>query len=515
MNKDENAVNMKEILADYDKTLAFFSQTPAEVWDKISNNTALKIFQKTASSIPAYKDVLRKNKVKIGKMKNMEEFSKLPVIDKYNYIKKYNFNETNLVHPGKNFYSFMLSSGTVDEPTIWPRYYAWEESLPTLFDTYMRMYWQYDKKSTLFINAYSLGCWTAGWTVNVLGRELTQKRNMTLATCGADLDSIVYSIKKLSKFYDQTVIWSYPTFCRTILERLELEKINIRKLNLKLFIAGEHHTMEWKHYINKIISGDESKLTDILEGYGTSDGGMIGLASSITTLVRELAYKNPKFCADLFGRDDVVPSLFQYVPNSYYIEQINGEIVFTTEAATPLVRYNIHDRGGVISFREMEQKLSDHGYDYKKLIKQNKIIAESIWQHPFVYCFGRRDDTIMIAGAKIYPEQIAPALFTGDMGDIHNFKLILSFNEKQKHAFEIALELKSGICYDIEKSKRKSKIYHDLIIKELKSNNSDYSDVVRMEGSSADPIISIYEFGSGIFKEDLGRTKPIMAIKEN
>lgn len=506
---------MAEIMADYDKAMAFLSQTPAEVWEGISEKTALGVFKETAGSIPAYGQILKKNSVDPEKITSMADFHNLPIIDKYNYINKFSFDETNTVKPGNHFYSFTLSSGTIDEPTIWPRYYDWEESLPSQFDMYMSLYWGFRDKSTLFINAYSLGCWTAGWTVNVLGRELTQKRNMTLATCGADLDSIVYTIKKLSKYYDQTVIWSYPTFARTILERLEIEGINIRKLNLKLFIAGEHHTIEWKHYVNKLISGDESKLTDIMEGYGTSDGGMIGLSSAFSTLVRELSYTDKKLCEDLFGRDDCVPSLFQYFTSTYYMEEQNGEVIFTTKATTPLIRYNIHDRGGVIKFREMEQKLAEHGYDYKKILKEKGFSAESIWQHPFLFCFGRRDDTIAIAGVKIYPEQIAPAIFSGKMNDVHNFKLILSFDKQQKHAFEIALELKDGKKHKHEAVRTLERKYHDLITAELSRNNTDYYDLVKIEGKGADPEISIYEFGTGPFSGDLRRTKPRMVVRES
>ena len=65
-----------------------------------------------------------------------------------------------------------------------------------------------------------------------------------------------------------------------------------------------------------------------------------------------------------------IPTLFQYNPAGSFIEEINEEIVLTTKNATPLVRYNIHDKGGIIKFREMEEILKKYGYDYKKLIKK-------------------------------------------------------------------------------------------------------------------------------------------------
>ncbi|MBU2595814.1 hypothetical protein KJ713_03225 [Patescibacteria group bacterium] len=64
--------------------------------------------------------------------------------------------------------------------------------------------------------------------------------------------------------------------------------------------------------------------------------------------------------------------------------------------------------------------------DYKKLLNKKGLSRNVIWQQPFVYCFGRRDDTVIIGGANIYPEQIAPVLFNGQIKDVHSFKLQLT-----------------------------------------------------------------------------------------
>lgn len=508
---EQKPMDIREIMADYDKAVKFFHETPAEVWEMLGQKTALSVFKETSETITAYKNFLKEHHFS-GNVTSMEEFADVPEMDKYKYIQKYGFNEVNSVKAGNNLYSFSLSSGTTDEPTVWPRYYQYEEFLPLVFDMFMRQYWQIDKKSTLFINAFALGPWIAGFTVHQAVRPLTQKHKFTLATTGADIDSIVYSIQKMSRFYDQVIIWSYPTFARTIIDHLENAKVNLRKLNLKMFIAGEGHTVEWRRYINKMISGKKEDITSIIDGYGVSEAGLLALGSAMTNLVRDLAHKDEALCKELFGKPDCVPALFQYNPASYFVEKLDKEVAITTKSTSPLIKYNLHDRGGVIKFRQMEEILKKHGYDYKKLIKKAGLPEDIVSQQPFVYCFGRRDDTVIIGGANIFPEQIAPALFNEKINDIHSFKLSTSHDAKQHQLFYVLLELREGLSYDETQLKKLIKKYHDIILKHLKQANMDFKDAYRIDPKVADPKVDISRFGTGPFRDDSKRTKPKLVI---
>jgi len=229
--------DMKEIMADYDKAIKFFYEMPAEAWEGLGQKTAISIFQETVKTIPAYQEFLKLQKFNPENVQSISDFTKIPTIDKYNYVQVYGFNDINSTKAGKDLYSVSLSSGTIDEPTIWPRYYSYEDFLPIVFNLFMRQNWQIDQKSSLLINAFALGPWMAGFSVHSAIRPLTQKYKMAMATTGADIDSIVYTVVKLSKFYDQTLIFSYPTFARTILDRLEDAGVDLRKLKLKMFIA--------------------------------------------------------------------------------------------------------------------------------------------------------------------------------------------------------------------------------------------------------------------------------------
>ena len=54
----------------------------------------LDLFYKTALTVPAYKKFLAENNVDISSIQSMNDFQKLPFINKDNYIKKYPVSET-------------------------------------------------------------------------------------------------------------------------------------------------------------------------------------------------------------------------------------------------------------------------------------------------------------------------------------------------------------------------------------------------------------------------------------
>ena len=127
---------------------------------------------------------------------------------------------------------------------------------------------------------------------------------------------------------------------------------------------------------------------------------------------------------------------------------------------------------------------------------------------------GRRDDTVIIGGGNVFPEQIAPVLFNSRVKDIHSFKLGIETDDKQHQMMDILLELKQDIRYPAGKLKRIEKKYHDLLLKHLIKVNSDYAVAFRSDPKYCDPIIKVFERGAGPFREDLNKSKPKLIFKK-
>ncbi len=116
-------------------------------------------------------------------------------------------------------------------------------------------------------------------------------------------------------------------------------------------------------------------LLAISGGYGAADVGMtVGREYPVTVLIRRLCAKDEELASTLFfggqETDGTLPSLLQYNPATVFAEEVDGELVFTALSGIPIVRYNIHDRGGVLPFARVMQAARDRGYDLSAMLRR-------------------------------------------------------------------------------------------------------------------------------------------------
>ena len=88
---------------------------------------------------------------------------------------------------------------------------------------------------------------------------------------------------------------------------------------------------------------------------------MENIESPLSIAIRRFAQENEAFHRNAFG-EGIMPFLCRYDPTSIYVENVDGEMVFTRLKAMPIVRYQIGDGGGVVSYSGMRALLADHGY---------------------------------------------------------------------------------------------------------------------------------------------------------
>jgi phenylacetate-CoA ligase len=183
-------------------------------------------------------------------------------------------------------------------------------------------------------------------------------------------------------------------------------------------------------------------------------------------------------------------------------------ILFTVKAGIPLVRYNIHDRGGVITFDKMMRILKKHGYDVYKMLKSYGYEKGDIWTLPFFYVFGRSDDTISIGGANIYPENIEAALYYPDAKVVNAYKLTLEIDENMNSRPSILVELNknSKPLTESETAELEQKL-HNLFLAKMIEINQDFRDAYRADPKSCDPKVKIFGYGQGPFEKDKKKIK--------
>src|SRR4030095_6515732 len=173
-----------------------------------------------------------------------------------------------------------------------------------------------------------------------------------------------------------------------------------------------------------------------------------------------------------FGRQ-TPPMIFQYNALDYIIEpQSDGELLFTIgrqTSASPKIRYNLKDCGGVISYRALSAVLQQEGIDISELASPQSCF-------PILFVFGRADLTVPFYGAKVSPT---------DLDDIVNAHPILV---KQINSFQLS-------SYEDEQINRRLKIHletvkdfngqlpagiRDLFFAGLCNSHQDFREVTRM-----------------------------------
>jgi phenylacetate-CoA ligase len=491
------------IISNPKRAMKFMSSMPASFWERQGRKKALNIFYEAAEKVPAYKRFLKLKGVNSEEIKSFEDFQKIPIMDKKNYILKNPFKDTCLEGKVEKMYAFSTSSGSEGNPTVWPRLVEQDKMLPNYWECFFIQNWNIDEKSTLVIITMALGNWIAGMLTTVVIKRiaLKGKYRLSIATPGTDVKQILNIIKWIAPHYDQVIILAYPSLLKLIIEEGEKFEIKWRNLNLKFWLGGERFSKNMKKYIIEKL-GIEEKLDTFVSVYGTSDAGAIGLGSPLSNLIFKIISENDKLHGKLIEPLPKSFSLVQFNPLSYFVEEIEGEIVITYRGGIPLIRYNTHDFGKVITYERMMTFMKESNIDVVELLKKEGYKKEKIWRWPFLYVIGK-EESVSIFGAKVSPEDIEAAIYSKKIKDINNFRLKLESDEEGNTHFYVLLELKKDFMLTPEERKKLEKKYHDILLEKLLRLNLDFADTYKINPKIADPIVKIYQFNEGPFAQKL------------
>lgn len=168
-----------------------------------------------------------------------------------------------------------------------------------------------------------------------------------------------------------------------------------------------------------------------------------------------------------------------------YFEAIDGELVFTANAGIPLIRYNIHDTGGVLAYEELTAPVQSA---FDKALSKNHINKFN-WQLPFVYLNGRKDFTVTIYAVNIYPENIKAALVDPKMRSwvTGRFTMATKYRSDMDQYFEINIEL----AKDVEADDDYQAIAENTITKTLMKLNGEFNKLHNAIDGKAAPKVRL------------------------
>ncbi len=368
---------------------------------------AVNLFKKTYKEVPAYKTFIKKHKVSAESIRTGEDFKKVPIMEKKNYLYANDFKDlfsNNEIPP-----MIYASSGSSGQPTFWFRGNEQEVAGGKIHEKiFSEIFGIKKSESTLVVICFSMGVWVAGNYTLAACRYISNRGyKLTTVTPGIEKSDILNCIKTLAPNFKNLILAGYPPFVMDVVQEALKKRIKFNK-NTKVITAGDKFSEEWRNVLAQALN--VSPLNSIISIYGCADAAVLGYETPLSIFIRRESLKRPQLYQELFGDEEIQPALVQYDPEHVYFEEHNNELIFTADTAIPLIRYNIHDLGQIFSYRSMLEKLAD-----LSLSKSAQRLENNNFKFPFIVKKGRTDVAVTFYAINIYPEQIKAAVGTSKL----------------------------------------------------------------------------------------------------
>jgi len=281
------------------------------------------------------------------------------------------------------------------------------------------------------------------------------------------------------------LVFGYPPFVKSFVDTTRLD---LKKYEMDLIVGGEGLSEGLRTYLLEYFR-------TVISSYGASDLEInIGVETEMTVNLRRLCIDDAELSKKLFGRE-TPPMIFQYNPLDYIVETSNDkELVFTIgrqDSAAPKLRYNLHDVGGTLTYKELKSLLNSKGVDILSLAKRQS-------NFPILYVFGRSDLTAPFYGAKIYPTDVEEIINYNPVltRNINCHQIVSYEDDAVNKRLKIRLETASGVEADFITDEE----LHKTIFEGLCRVNQDFREVTKMFDPSAVEI-ELFPYGTGPFAE--------------
>lgn len=469
----------------YETFVWSYSVMLPRLMDWSSRLRARRALFRAASCVPAYAEHLHRTPLPTGLA---------PETDKASYVQAHS-TESRCRGGILPFDRVTIdeSSGSTGTPYNWVRTRR-ERFESQRFIAYFARYC-YGPGPRVTINAFSMGAWATGLN---MGQAL--EANGIVKNTGPDVAKILSTLRFFGPKHPYLIL-GYPPFLKRLLDAAEEEDFPFDEYRLDALVGGEGMSEGLRDYLQR-------RFRHVYSGYGATDLE-IGIAGEtpVSVLVRRLAWKDPRVRLALFGPDSRLPMVFQYNPLMHHIEaNANRELVFTitrSSVLSPRIRYNVHDEGGVARFDELDAKLKALGYDLRDFLPATPRLLRL----PFVWVYGRRDSTISVMGANIYPEDIAQCLYA----DRRLARLTRSFCLAVS---ERAAQVRPCFLFEIEVEPTEALRlqFAETIVRELARMNADFREALHEYPAAMQPEIVLHRLGEGPFAANSHRIKQLRVL---
>lgn len=461
--------------------LASFISTPL---DDVLNRSqhgdpaahALALFHQVVERVPAYRAFLAEQGVDTASVRTTDDFAQLPLVTKQNYVQRYPLPQLCRDGALETCDMIAVSSGSTGQPTAWPRFLADELAIARRFEQVFVDSFAADTRSTLAIVCFTLGTWVGGMYTASCCRYLASKGYpITVITPGNNKDEIFRVVETFGPLFEQVVLLGYPPALKDVIDTGIARGVAWERYDVKLVMAGEVFSEEWRSLVGERLgAGAPSYSSASL--YGTADAGVLANETPLSITIRRFLANHPEAARELFG-EARLPTLAQYDPFSRYFEVRDRTLFFSGDNGIPLIRYNILDTGGLVSYDEMMAFLARYNFDPLAELQQYGL--RGVRRLPFVYVFGRSDFTVSFFGANIYPENVTVGLEQPHIREWVTGKFVLEVleDDDRNRVLSVTVELAPNQQADAERTN----LVAQSITAQLRRLNSEFAHYVPPE----------------------------------
>jgi phenylacetate-CoA ligase len=439
-------------------------------------------FVKAKRRVPAYRDFLTKNGFKKitfdGFLPNMSD---IPITDKENYVKVYSMDDRCVYGkiPNKNVI-IDESSGSSGTATNWARGKKERERNARIIQFGVKNL--LGREPLFIINAFALGPWATGVNITMGCVKFSKLKSL-----GPDKQKILNTIKQFGTNHHY-VIMGYPPFLKLLVDDSE---IDWHAHNVTLIFGGESMTEGMRDFLlSKGIKRMYSSL-------GASDLELnISAENEFTISLRRLIRANETLRNRITRHPGALPMLFQYNPTDFLIETTEaGELVITIgrpHYIAPKIRYNLHDRGHVLSMKELYRVMDELNIDKNELVPPQTDL-------PILFHYGRADSTVSFFGSNIGPTDIQESIYNEPQFSnlVNSFCMSIHEDETGDKKLVISLELQEGKTtdgLDLE-------ALNHAFFQQLAETNQDFREARRMANKKDQCTLQFFAFAEGPFSD--------------
>jgi phenylacetate-CoA ligase len=460
--------------------LSHFLRTPLDQLidprRRTCEQAALTLFTDVVARVPAYRQFLAENGVNPEGVRTLDDFTRLPLATKPNYVQKYPLASRCRDGALDRCDTLAMSSGSTGEPTVWPRFVSDELAVAVRFEQVFFDSFEADRKTTLAVVCFPLGTWVGGMFTTACCRHLAAKGYpITVVAAGNQKQEILRVVRELGPLYEQVVLLGYPPFVKDVVDTGLASGVRWPDYKIKLVLAGEVFSEEWRALMGERC-GLARPLHDSASLYGTADAGVLANETPLSIAIRRFFAQRPDDARALFG-EARLPTLAQYDPLTRMFEVHEGTLLFSGDNGVPLVRYHINDQGGLVEYDEMLAFLGARGFD--PVAEVRRFGERGARPLPFVYVFGRSHFAVSYYGANIFPETVAIGLEQPHVKDWVTGKFVMEVREdaERNRQLTIAVEL----APDAGASEERRALAADSILASLLRLNSEFANYVPAE----------------------------------